>query len=98
MTPRAGAKDAARRCFWRRQHRRKSMSDTNGKPPVRTRPSVANLQKGKGGQAQPWTFPKNTLEDAIKIPKAVEDKNGGNPMTADLLVRAVGYKKSNDWR
>src|SRR5256885_1893582 len=45
-----------------------------------------------------WTFPKNTLEEAIAIPKAIEEKNAGNPMSADLLVRAVGYKKSSDWR
>ncbi len=46
----------------------------------------------------PRTFPKNTLEDAIAIPKAIEEKNGGNPMGADLLVTAVGFKKPNDWR
>lgn len=45
-----------------------------------------------------WTFPKNTLEDAIAIPKSIEDKHGGNPMPASLLVKAVGYNKPNDWR
>jgi hypothetical protein len=45
-----------------------------------------------------WTFPKNTLEDAIAIPKAIEEKHGGNPMAADLLVTAVGFKKTSDWR
>src|SRR2546425_5581143 len=51
-----------------------------------------------GGGGQPWTFPKNTLEDAIRIPKAIEEQNGGNPMPADMLVKAVGFKKANDWR
>lgn len=46
----------------------------------------------------PWTFPKNTLEEAIAIPKAIEEKHGGNPMGADLLVTAVGFKRSSDWR
>lgn len=45
-----------------------------------------------------WTFPKNLLEDAIRIPKAIEEKNGGNPMRASDLTKAVGFKKVNDWR
>ena len=46
----------------------------------------------------PWTFPKHPLEDALLIPKAIEEKNGGNPMKADMLAKAVGYNQSNDWR
>src|SRR5437016_6077226 len=45
-----------------------------------------------------WTFPKNTLEQAIEIPKAIEDQNAGNPMKADMLCKAVGFRLSNDWR
>src|SRR4051812_26002434 len=52
-----------------------------------------NSAKGK-----PWTFPKNTLEDAIRIPKEIEEKNAGNPMPVDDLVTAVGYRLANDWR
>lgn len=50
------------------------------------------------GAAQPWTFPKNTLEEAIDVAKAIEEKNAGNPMPADELVKAVGFKKTTDWR
>ena len=46
----------------------------------------------------PWTFPKNTLEDAICVAKAIEDKNGGNPMRSEMLARAVGFNQPNDWR
>jgi len=46
----------------------------------------------------PWTFPKNSLEEAIAIPKAIEDYYAGNPTDAGLLVKAVGFKQSNDWR
>jgi hypothetical protein len=46
----------------------------------------------------PWTFPKNTLEDAIRIPKAVEEKNAGNPMPAPDVAVAVGFRQSADWR
>lgn len=38
------------------------------------------------------------LEDAIRIPKEIEEKNAGNPMPVDDLVTAVGYRLANDWR
>lgn len=45
-----------------------------------------------------WTFPKNTLEVAISVARAIEEKNAGNPMRASDLVKAVGYKQATDWR
>jgi hypothetical protein len=45
-----------------------------------------------------WTFPKNSLEDALLIPRSLEEKNAGRPMKAAQLVRAVGYNLPNDWR
>lgn len=59
-------------------------------------PKRANTQLTAKGK--PWTFPKNQLEEAIRIPKAIEEKNAGNPMPANDLVKAVGYKSTNDWR
>lgn len=44
-----------------------------------------------------WTFPKNTLEDAIRILKIIEEKNAGNPMRAQDLRAALGFSNS-DWR
>jgi hypothetical protein len=55
--------------------------------------SDSSIAKGK-----PWTFPKNTLEDAIRIPKEIEEKNAGNPMPVDDLATAVGFRLANDWR
>jgi hypothetical protein len=46
----------------------------------------------------PWTFPKNSLEDAIGIAKAIEEKNAGNPMPAHDVAIAVGFKQASDWR
>lgn len=46
----------------------------------------------------PWTFPKNTLEDALKIARAIEEQNAGNPMKPDILSRAVGFNSLADWR
>ena len=45
-----------------------------------------------------WTFPKETLEQALNIPKAIEEKHAGNPMSAADLAKAVGFKQSVDWR
>src|ERR1700704_5297183 len=45
------------------------------KKPKRAVSNDSSIAKGK-----PWTFPKNTLEDAIRIPKEIEEKNAGNPM------------------
>src|SRR2546422_6706091 len=56
------------------------------------------LKKGQSRGRPPgaitWTFPKNTLEEAIRIPKAIEDQNAGNAMKADVLVKAVGFKQA----
>lgn len=72
----------------------------DSKQDIETKPSKPREQKSKAKAIPPapWTFPKNTLEDAIQIPKAIEEKNAGNPMPADQLVKAVGYHKTNDWR
>jgi len=45
-----------------------------------------------------WTFPKNSLEDAIRVAKAIEDKNAGNPTPAKDLAIAVGFRLPQDWR
>jgi hypothetical protein len=59
----------------------------------KARPKDAGTSKGT-----PWTFPKNSLEDAIRIAKAIEDKNAGNPMPAKEVAVAVGFRQPNDWR
>lgn len=70
------------------------------KPKARARKRAAARSKaGKAGAKKAvWTFPKITLEDAIRVPKAIEEKNGGNPIPASALAIAVGYKQPKDWR
>lgn len=58
----------------------------------------ATVKKIKKAPAPPWTFPKNTLEEALKIPRAVEEQNAGNPMKPDMLAKAVGFNSTSDWR
>lgn len=54
--------------------------------------------KKVGVRGAEWTFPKNSLEDAIKIPKAIEEQNGGNPWDAEQLAKAIGFNLASDWR
>lgn len=59
----------------------------------------AARKSSSGGKRSPvWTFPQNTLEDAIRVARAIEEKHAGNPMGAALLARAVGFKQPKDWR
>jgi hypothetical protein len=47
---------------------------------------------------QPWDFPKNSLEDAIKLVQQIEEKYAGKKTKAEDLVRLVGFHKASDWR
>jgi hypothetical protein len=61
--------------------------------------SKAKPTKPKSAKTAPaqWTFPKNKLEEAIKVARAIEEQNAGNPMKPDMLAKAVGFPKM-DWR
>lgn len=61
-------------------------------------PSKVRKPGTRAAKGRPWTFPKNTLEEAIKVAKAIEEKNAGNPMRAADLAKAVGYRQPGDWR
>lgn len=56
------------------------------------------LRSSTSAKGQPWIFPKHPLEEAIRVPKQIEEKNAGNPMPASVLAKAVGFRQSNDWR
>jgi hypothetical protein len=58
----------------------------------------AGKKKGSDGKKAPWTFPKSPLEEAIRIAKALEETNAGNPMPAQELAKAVGFRQVQDWR
>jgi hypothetical protein len=62
-----------------------------------TSPNRASPETASSSTKQ-WKFPKNTLEDAIRIPKAIEENYAGNPMRAADLCKVVGFKRVNDWR
>lgn len=70
--------------------------DDETKPPPRR--NELKTRQNSTGRKKPWTFPKNTLEDAIKVARAIEEKNAGNPMRAADLTKAVRFRQPNDWR
>ncbi len=42
-------------------------------------------------------FPRTTLENALKIPYALKDKNGGNPWEPEEIRKVVGASQGNSW-
>lgn len=84
--------------------------DNSASEPIKTPVTPAAVAKvgdgsikGKGGRGKPvgvapWKFPKNTLEDALRVAKGIDEKFGGNPTKAAILVKAVGYNRETDWR
>ena len=71
-------------------------TNDKAKPEKSTTPKAKPAPKKPA--ATPWTFPKNTLEEAIKVARAIEEQNAGNPMKPDILAKAVGFNAMADWR
>jgi hypothetical protein len=52
----------------------------------------------KAPLAQTARFPKLSLQEALKIPQAIKEKNGGNPWSTEEVAKAVELsKKSNNF-
>jgi len=62
------------------------------------RKKTAAIKRKQSAALTPYRFPKNTLEEALKVAKSIDDKFAGNPTKAADLVKAVGFNKENDWR
>jgi hypothetical protein len=62
------------------------------------KPARKAAKKESGLSLPPWKFPKNTLEEALRVAKALDEKFAGNPTKAGDLVKAVGFNKETDWR
>jgi len=75
-------------------------SADNGNPSKRDG-NIKPKAKGSTGKRAvkrlSWTFPQNTLEEAIKVAQTIEEKNAGKPIRASFLAEVMGYK-INDWR
>lgn len=76
----------------------KPVAKKAAKKPVKTKPKkVSNPDSANGGKGKTWTFPQHSLEEAIRIPRALDEKFAGNPTPASDLLKAVGYNQF-DWR
>lgn len=74
-------------------------SVTNRKLARRTiKKQDSKSKKSKKTATALWTFPKHSLEDALRIPRILEDKFAGKATPAEHLAKALGFNKSDDWR
>lgn len=76
------------------------MPDESQNPAKKTaaKKRTSGTAQAASAKGKPWTFPKNSLEDAIGVAKAIEEKNAGNPMPAQDVAVAVGFRQASDWR
>src|SRR3989442_11364785 len=72
-------------------------TEPNGEKPTKTRKAriVRAVLPSVKGTA--WIFPKNTLEESIRLAQAIEEKHAGKPIRGEELCAILGYK-GNDWR
>ncbi len=49
----------------------------------------ADAKSGKNSRVR-WNFPRATLEQALKIPYAIKEHNGGNPWEPEEIRKAIG--------
>src|SRR2546427_1580603 len=76
----------------------KSKSSDAGAPDQKSTRSAKKAASRQAGTPGPWTFPRNSIEEAIAIPRALDEKFAGKEADADKLVKAVGLHKADDWR
>lgn len=70
------------------------MAKNKNKPKTpRTKNSAKSEDKPPNQVPKP--YPRATLEEALKIPLAIKDKNGGNPWSPDDVAAALGVAKGN---
>jgi hypothetical protein len=71
---------------------KKSTADASRTASKSNAGAVANATKSN------WTFPRHTLEDALRVAQAIEDKYAGHPTEAPQIAKAIGFNKARDWR
>lgn len=71
---------------------------TAKKQKTKSKSPAKKVSSKPGVRGTSWTFPKVSLEDALRIPKAIEDMNAGKPWRSEELAKAVGFNQPQDWR
>lgn len=78
------------------KRRKRAAAADDGAEAAKASPATAAADDA--GSTKVWVFPRHTLEESIKVPQALEEKNAGKPIGASELVKWVGFRKSNDPR
>jgi hypothetical protein len=63
----------------------------------KTRKKSSSKSSNSAKQSK-WTFPQNTLEECVRVAKVIEDNFAGKGVTAEHLVKPVGFNQTKDWR
>ena len=71
--------------------------EPNGEKPTKAKARRAGRADVGSAKGTAWTFPKNTLEESIRLAQAIEEKHAGKPIRGEELCAILGYKV-NDWR
>jgi len=66
------------------------------KPQAAEEPNTAPL-KAKRARASSRPFPRKTLEEALQIPRAIKENNGGNPWPPSEVRKALGIGNTNNF-
>ncbi len=64
----------------------------------RERNGVPKSTKRTGWATPALNFPKNTLEDAIRVAQAIEEKYAGKPVLCDQVAKPLGFSGAEDRR
>lgn len=59
-------------------------------------PTAVSAKAGKKARVK-WPFPRTTLEQALKIPYAIKEHNGGNPWEPEEIRKAIGIGSGNPY-
>ena len=85
------------------------MTATDSNEPVADEAGDSEPETGSGGRARPRSrsgnfttsrpFPRRTLEQALRVPRAIKEKNGGNEWDSKEVAAALGIRagSANFW-
>jgi hypothetical protein len=54
--------------------------------------------QAKSGRGKEWNFPRNSLEESIRVAQVIDEKFAGNPTPPDAVTKPLGFNSKEDWR
>ena len=71
----------------RRSNRRKRTNRTAKEANTKHRPNSRRVER---------PYPRVTMQEALRVPQVLKEKNGGNPWSPDEVAKAVDLKRTNN--